>query len=160
MSSSFSLQSLSHSCDSKMKWKTVKWINASKGFGFIIPDDGSEEIFVHQSHLKAEGFRSLREVRDTLFGFFPEKKGGRFFFHALSLLKGPRGKQEEDFSFSSFLVSFFVHQQLLFSSRTEGKGREETPKKSRFIVCCGGIFLFLRCEELTHFGAPQTNTTI
>ena len=64
------------------------------------------------------------------------------------------------FSFSSFLVSFFVHQQLLFSSRTEGKGREETPKKSRFIVCCGGIFLFLRYEELTHFGSPQTNTTI
>ncbi|CAL6403298.1 unnamed protein product [Bathycoccus prasinos] len=39
----------------------VKWFNASKGFGFIIPDDGSEEIFVHQSHLKAEGFRSLGE---------------------------------------------------------------------------------------------------
>ena len=78
-----------------MNYKTVKWFNASKGFGFIIPDDGSEEIFVHQSHLKAEGFRSLREVRDTLFGFFPEKKGGRFFSHALS--KGPRGKQEEDF---------------------------------------------------------------
>ena len=64
------------------------------------------------------------------------------------------------FSFSSLLVSFFVHQQLVFSSRTEGKGREETPKKSRFIVCCGGIFLFLRYEALTHFCAPQTNTTI
>ncbi|CAL6396000.1 unnamed protein product [Bathycoccus prasinos] len=43
------------------KTGVVKWFNASKGFGFIIPDDGSEEIFVHQSHLKAEGFRSLRE---------------------------------------------------------------------------------------------------
>lgn len=43
------------------KTGVVKWFNASKGFGFIVPDDGSEEIFVHQSHLKAEGFRSLRE---------------------------------------------------------------------------------------------------
>lgn len=39
----------------------VKWFNSTKGFGFIIPDDGSEEIFVHQSSLKSDGFRSLRE---------------------------------------------------------------------------------------------------
>lgn len=41
----------------------VKWFNISKGFGFIVPDDGSEEIFVHQIALHCEGFRSLREVR-------------------------------------------------------------------------------------------------
>jgi cellular nucleic acid-binding protein/protein lin-28 len=49
------------------KTGVVKWFNASKGFGFIIPDDGSEEIFVHQSHLKAEGFRSLRESEKVEF---------------------------------------------------------------------------------------------
>ena len=38
---------------------TVKWFNAQKGFGFITPDDGSDEIFVHQSEIKANGFRSL-----------------------------------------------------------------------------------------------------
>lgn len=41
----------------------VKWFNISKGFGFIVPDDGSEEIFVHQTALHSEGFRSLKEVR-------------------------------------------------------------------------------------------------
>ena len=42
---------------------TVKWFNAQKGFGFITPEDGSDEIFVHQSEIKANGFRSLAKSR-------------------------------------------------------------------------------------------------
>ncbi|EHA8588659.1 Cold shock domain-containing protein 4 [Cocos nucifera] len=55
---------------------TVKWFNGTKGFGFITPDDGGEDLFVHQSSIKAEGYRTLTEGEPVEFSI-AEGEGGR-----------------------------------------------------------------------------------
>ena len=56
---------------------TVKWFSDDKGFGFITPEDGSEDLFVHQSAIDGQGFRSLSE-------------GAKVTYEAEAGDKGPR----------------------------------------------------------------------
>lgn len=54
---------------------TVKWFNAEKGFGFIAPDDGSADAFVHYTAIETSGYRSLDENQHVEFDVEPGKKG-------------------------------------------------------------------------------------
>ncbi|MCG5218344.1 cold-shock protein [Streptosporangium sp. KLBMP 9127] len=57
----------------------VKWFNAEKGFGFIAPDDGSPDVFVHYSAIATSGYRSLEENQRVSF----------------ETTRGPKGPQAE-----------------------------------------------------------------
>lgn len=56
---------------------TVKWFNNSKGFGFITPDGGGEDLFAHFSSIEMDGYKSLREEQRVSF----------------DIVDGPKGKQ-------------------------------------------------------------------
>ena len=54
---------------------TVKWFNADKGFGFITPEGGAKDCFVHHSAIQAEGFKSLAEGDRVEFDVVQGQKG-------------------------------------------------------------------------------------
>lgn len=69
------------------KTGTVKWFNSQKGFGFITPDEGGEDLFVHQSAIYADGFRTLNQDEPVAYNVIEE--GGKL--KAIDVT-GPDGK--------------------------------------------------------------------
>ena len=54
---------------------SVKWFNSTKGYGFITPDDGGKDVFVHHSAIQATGYRELTEGQRVEFDSEPGAKG-------------------------------------------------------------------------------------
>lgn len=54
---------------------TVKFFNAEKGFGFIAPEDGGDDVFVHFSNIAGSGYRNLEEGQKVEFEIGPGRKG-------------------------------------------------------------------------------------
>ncbi|UKN41587.1 cold-shock protein [Mycobacterium lepromatosis] len=61
--------------DLEMPQGTVKWFNAEKGFGFIAPEDGSADVFVHYTEIQGSGFRTLEENQKVEFEIGHSPKG-------------------------------------------------------------------------------------
>ena len=66
-----------------VKTGTVRWFNVQKGFGFIEPDDGSKDVFVHISALERAGIQSLREGQRISFEIFEDRRLGEVFAEQL-----------------------------------------------------------------------------
>jgi CspA family cold shock protein len=56
---------------------TVKWFNATKGFGFIQPDDGGSDVFVHISAVERAGLGTLREGQKVSYEVVPDRRSGK-----------------------------------------------------------------------------------
>ncbi|MDQ0323689.1 CspA family cold shock protein [Pararhizobium capsulatum DSM 1112] len=56
---------------------TVKWFNATKGFGFIQPDDGSADVFVHVSAVERAGMRGLADGQKITYELTKDRKSGK-----------------------------------------------------------------------------------
>lgn len=65
---------------------TVKWFNTQKGFGFIAPDDGGSDAFVHISAVERSGIGDLREGQKVAFELVSNRKNGKMSADKLTIL--------------------------------------------------------------------------
>lgn len=67
---------------------TVKWFNATKGYGFILPDDGGKDVFVHVSAVERSGCAPLKDGQKISFEIATDKRTGKAVAANLRILEG------------------------------------------------------------------------
>jgi len=68
----------------------VKWFNNAKGYGFILPEGGGEDLFVHYSSIQMDGYKTLKAGQDVEFDVLEGPKG----FHAVNIRSAEDSTQE------------------------------------------------------------------
>lgn len=98
----------------------MKWFSSEKGYGFITPDDGSEDVFVHQTEIKSQGFRTLGDNETVEFDIVQDQNGRS----KASNVTGPNGADVKGggeclcacavclASFALLLIMYYVHVGL------------------------------------------------
>lgn len=67
---------------------TVKWFNNAKGYGFILPDSGGEDLFAHYSTITMDGYKTLKAGQQVIFDIVPGAKG----LHATNIMANPSAR--------------------------------------------------------------------
>jgi CspA family cold shock protein len=93
---------------------TVKWFNDAKGYGFITPEDGGEDLFAHFSAINMQGFKSLKEGQKVSF----------------EVTTGPKGKTGEQYSGR-------LNAKQTFSPAPGGAVDRKNPQLGGFYFMCG-----------------------
>ena len=71
---------------------TVKWFNNAKGYGFILPDDGGDDLFAHYSSIEMEGYKTLKAGQAVQFEILAGPKG----LHATQIMAGAEAAEADD----------------------------------------------------------------
>ena len=79
----------------------VKWFNNAKGFGFILPDDGGDDLFAHYSSISMEGYKTLKAGQSVSFDVIEGPKG----LHAANIVPLDEGSNEEGSAASEAAVA-------------------------------------------------------
>ena len=102
---------------------TVKWFNDAKGFGFVTPDDGGEDLFAHFSAIQKNGFKTLKEGQKVAF----------------EVTQGPKGKQATNITAAE---AAGVNNPLDITQCTDGSRKENSATSWSCCLFYSSVFLY------------------
>lgn len=103
----------------------VKWFNNAKGYGFILPDDGGEELFAHYSSITMDGYKTLKAGQDVDFEVMEGPKG----LHASNIQSTENGESTVDGNTTEVLsVTVDGEETLLDAHLDESADNEHEPE--------------------------------